>query len=109
MWSRLSSSGAAVLLRVVRAGAWRLLDAPPWFARRVIVRVSGPGFAPAAGYARHTGGVLAVRLQPEQPLASSRPEPRRHGPVRRQLQVIAGTTPIPAEPRVFGTSARSQA
>ena len=61
MWSRSSSSGAAVLLRVVRAVAWLPSDAPPWFARRVIVLAFAPGFVVAVGSALHTDGVQAER------------------------------------------------
>src|ERR1700754_3024992 len=102
MSSRWSSSGVAV---PVRAVAWLPLDAPPWSVLQDIARVSGPVMAPAT-YAPPTVGVLAVPSRPERPLASSRPEPRRHGPVLHPLQAIAGITPIPAGPRVSGTSAR---
>ena len=80
---------------MLRAARW--CSGAPWCVPVSHVR--------AVGCVRRTiTGVRAVR-SPRAPRSGLwRPRPPRHGPVRRRRPATAGTTPIQAGPRVFGTS-----
>ncbi len=63
MSSRWSSSGVAVLLRAVRAVAWRPSDAPPWSVLRVYRPGVRPGYGPRyvrPAYRWGPGGAIAA-------------------------------------------------